>query len=39
MIQNHIHDSVLEQVNSTISSVIGELTVALNKPYEKQNEA
>ena len=36
--ESYIYDLVLEKVNSTSDSVIGELTVALHKPYEKQDE-
>lgn len=36
--ESYIYDSILEKVNSTTDSVIGELTVALHKPYEKQEE-
>jgi AAA15 family ATPase/GTPase len=36
--ENYIFDLVLEKVNSTTDSVIGELTVALHKSYEIQGE-
>ncbi|MGV3459655.1 MAG: ATP-dependent nuclease [Flavobacterium sp.] len=36
--ESYIYDLVLERVNSTTDSVIGELTVALHKPYEIQEQ-
>jgi predicted ATPase len=36
--ESYIYDLVLEKVNSVADSVIGELTVALHKQYEKQEE-
>lgn len=36
--ESYIYDLVLEKVNSTSDSVIGELTVALHKKYEMQEE-
>lgn len=35
--ESYIYDMVLDQVNSIDASVIGELTVALHKEYEIQN--
>lgn len=36
--ESYIYDTVLEKVNSIRDSIIGELTVALHKPFEKQEE-
>jgi AAA15 family ATPase/GTPase len=36
--ESYIYDAVLEKVNSASDSIIGELTVSLHKPFEKQEE-
>jgi len=36
--ESYIYDKILEKIESKTDSIIGELTVSLHKPFEKQEE-